>query len=228
MSLHPQAVPPVPQSTARAARAAFRRGNVYMRMRDEFGALYTDESFAPLFPTRGQSAEAPWRLALVTIMQFAEGLSDRQAADAVRGRIDWKYSLSLELDDAGFDASVLSEFRTRLVSGSLEQQMLDLLLEHFQARGLLKAGANSAATRRTCWRLSASSTASSWWARRCARPSTASPWSPPTGCAPGPIPSGPSATAPAPMISPLHSSRRSAVRSPGRSAWTGKIGRASC
>src|SRR5579885_1543341 len=140
MSLHPQAVPPVPQSTARAARAAFRRGNVYMRMRDEFGALYTDESFAPLFPTRGQSAEAPWRLALVTIMQFAEGLSDRQAADAVRGRIDWKYSLSLELDDAGFDASVLSEFRTRLVSGSLEQQMLDLLLEHFQARGLLKAG----------------------------------------------------------------------------------------
>jgi len=92
MSLHPQDVPPVPESTVRIARAAFRRGNTYIRMRDEFGALFTDESFAPLFPTRGQPAEAPWRLALVTIMQYAEGLPDRQAADAVRGRIDWKYA----------------------------------------------------------------------------------------------------------------------------------------
>jgi len=140
MSLHPQDVPPVPESTARIARAAFRRGNTYIRMRDEFGALFTDESFAPLFPTRGQPAEAPWRLALVTIMQYAEGLPDRQAADAVRGRIDWKYAVSLELDDPGFDASVLCEFRARLVSGGLEQQLLDLMLEHFRAHKLLKAG----------------------------------------------------------------------------------------
>ncbi len=140
MSLHPQDVPPVPESTARIARAAFRRGNTYIRMRDEFGALFTDESFAPLFPTRGQPAEAPWRLALVTIMQYAEGLPDRQAADAVRGRIAWKYALSLELDDPGFDASVLCEFRARLVAGGLEQRMLDTMLEHFRARKLLKAG----------------------------------------------------------------------------------------
>ncbi len=140
MSLHPQDVPPVPESTARVARAAFRRGNIYIRMRDEFGALFTDEAFAPLFAVRGQPAEAPWRLALVTIMQYVEGLPDRQAADAVRGRIDWKYAVSLELDDAGFDASILCEFRTRLVSGGLEQRMLDLMLEHFRERKLLKAG----------------------------------------------------------------------------------------
>jgi transposase len=140
MSLHPHPVPPVPESTRRIAQAAFRRGNPYMKMRAEFGALFTDEAFAPLFAVRGQPAEGPWRLALVTIMQYAEGLPDRQAADAVRGRIDWKYALSLSLDDPGFDASVLCEFRARLVSGGLEQQMLDLLLEHFQARKLLKAG----------------------------------------------------------------------------------------
>ena len=63
-------------------------------MRDELGALYDDEVFARLFPTRGQPAEAPWRLALVTVLQFAEGLSDRQAAEAVRARIDWKYALA--------------------------------------------------------------------------------------------------------------------------------------
>src|SRR5690349_11714389 len=119
MSLHPHPVPPVPESTRRIAQAAFRRGNPYMKMRDEFGALFTDEAFATLFAVRGQPAEAPWRLALVTIMQYAEGLPDRQAADAVRGRIDWKYALSLSLDDPGFDASVLCEFRARLVSGGL-------------------------------------------------------------------------------------------------------------
>src|SRR3954464_2272809 len=72
-----------------------------------------DAQFAPLFPSRGQPAEVPWRLALVTVLQFAEKLSDRRAAEAVRGRIDWTYLLGLELADPGFDASVLSEFRTR-------------------------------------------------------------------------------------------------------------------
>lgn len=90
MCLHPQAVPPVPEDTSRIARAAFRKGNLFMRMRDEFGAIYSDEDFAPLFSTRGQSAESPWRLALVTVMQHVEGLSDEQVADAVRGHIDWK------------------------------------------------------------------------------------------------------------------------------------------
>jgi transposase len=137
--LRPQPITPVPDETARVARAAFRKGNLYMRMRDELGTLYTDDAFAALFPSRGRPAEAPWRLALVTVMQYVEGLSDQQAADAVRARIDWKYSLSLALTDPGFDASVLSEFRTRLVNGGLEQQMLDLMLAHFRERKLLKA-----------------------------------------------------------------------------------------
>jgi len=139
MSLQPQPVCPVPEETARIARAAFPRGNVYMRVRDALGSLYSDETFADLFPTRGQPAETPWRLALVTVMQFAEGLPDRQAADAVRGRIDWKYALGLEVDDAGFDASVLSEFRARLVAGGAEETLLDTLLTQFRDRGLLKA-----------------------------------------------------------------------------------------
>lgn len=88
MSLQPQGLGSVPEETARVARAAFPKGNVYLRMRDEFGSIYEDEEFAPLFPAQGQPAETPWRLALVLVMQFAEGLADRKAADAVRGRID--------------------------------------------------------------------------------------------------------------------------------------------
>jgi transposase len=110
-----------------------------MTMRDTLGVIFEDEDFAHLFPQRGQPAMAPWRLALVTIMQFAEGLSDRQAADAVRARIDWKYALSLELADAGFDASVLSEFRSRLLEGDSERLLFDHLLERFRSMGLVKA-----------------------------------------------------------------------------------------
>src|ERR671925_1479406 len=139
MSLHPQELPPVPEETRRVARAAFPRGNVYMRIRDELGAIDDDQLFAPFFPARGQPAASPWRLALTTVMPFAEGLSDRQAADAVRSRIDWKYALSLELTDPGFDHTVLSEFRTRLVSGQAEQLLLETLLSQLRARGLLKA-----------------------------------------------------------------------------------------
>lgn len=109
MCLHPRSIKPVPKETARVAKAAFPKGTTYLTMRDELGAIFEDEDFAHLFPSRGRPAMAPWRLALITIMQFAEGLSDRQTADAVRARIDFKYALSLELDDPGFDASVLSE-----------------------------------------------------------------------------------------------------------------------
>jgi transposase len=91
MSLHPEPAGPVPEETARVARAAFPKGNVYVRLRDELGSLYEDQTFAPLFAVRGQSAETPWRLALVLVLQFAEDLSDRAAADAVRSRLDWKY-----------------------------------------------------------------------------------------------------------------------------------------
>jgi transposase len=139
MSLKSMPIPPVPEETARVAHAVFPRGNVLMQLRDTLGTIYTDEQFADLFPIHGQPAEAPWRLALVTVFQFLEHLTDRQAADAVRSRLDWKYALSLELTDAGFDHTVLSEFRSRLVAGKAEQRLLDLLLERCQEGGWLKA-----------------------------------------------------------------------------------------
>ena len=138
MSLKPSPIPPVPEVTACVARAAFPHGNVVMQLRDALGSIYTDEAFADLFPTQGQPAEAPWRLALVTVLQFMEGLTDRQAAEAVRDRLAWKYALSLELTDAGFDHTVLSEFRARLVKGGAEQRLLDLLLERCQEGGWRK------------------------------------------------------------------------------------------
>jgi len=95
-------------------RAAFPKGTVVTRLRDEFTELYCDKDFETLYPCRGQPALAPWRLAPVTVFQFLQHLSDRQAADAVRSRIDWKYALSLELDDPGFHFSVLTEFRACL------------------------------------------------------------------------------------------------------------------
>lgn len=130
----------IPDDTARVARQVFPKGNVYLRLRDELGRVYDDAAFARLFPKRGRPAESPGLLALVTVMQFAEDLTDRQAADAVRSRIDWKYALGLELTDPGFDYTILSDFRQRLVAGGLEMQLLDVLLGHFQTLGLLRAG----------------------------------------------------------------------------------------
>jgi transposase len=138
MSLAPKPIMEVPEETARIARAAFPKGNIYVRMRDRLGVFFVDEQFASLFSQRGQPAFSPWRLALVSILQFAEDLSDRQAADAVRGRIDWKYLLGLELEDPGFNYSVLSEFRQRLLAGNLEQHLLDTMLEVFAEDGLIK------------------------------------------------------------------------------------------
>lgn len=140
MSMYPQEPTAIPEETARVARAAYPKGTLAMRLRDALGGIYRDEQFASLFAERGRPAEAPWRLAVVLVLQFAEGLTDRQAADAVRGRIDWKYALGLPLEDAGFDASVLSEFRTRLVQGGAEQQLLEGLLALCKERGWRKAG----------------------------------------------------------------------------------------
>ncbi len=139
MSMHSEPIRPVPEETVRVVRAALPKGTTYTRMRDELGAIFEDEDFAHLFSARGHPALAPWRLALVTVMQFAEGLSDRQAAEAVRARIDWKYTLGLELTDPGFDYSVLSEFRARLVEGGAEQLLLEKMLLRFKERGWLKA-----------------------------------------------------------------------------------------
>jgi transposase len=139
MSLRPHVMQSVPEETARVARAAFPHGSPYLTFRDALGTIFQDEDFAALFPVSGQPGLPPWRLALVTILQFREQLSDRQAAEAVRARIDWKYLLGLELDHPGFDFSVLSEFRDRLLAGSAEALLLDKLLERCRTLGFLKA-----------------------------------------------------------------------------------------
>jgi transposase len=79
-------------------------------------------------------------LALVLVLQFVEGLTDRQAADQVRGRLDWKYALGLDLSDPGFDASVLTEFRVRLCADGQAERLLGLLLGRLREGGLLVAG----------------------------------------------------------------------------------------
>lgn len=139
MSLRAPLVYAIPDYTTEVAQAAFPKGNPYLRMRDTLGPMFTNPDFAHVFPNDGQPAYAPAHLALVTVMQFAEGLSDAQAADAVRGRIDWKYALALELTDPGFDASVLSEFRTRLIAGEAETLLFDTMLLLFREQRLLKA-----------------------------------------------------------------------------------------
>ena len=138
MSLHPKPIPPIPEDTARVARAAFPKGNIYLQLRDTLETIYVDEDFADLFSVKGQPAQSPWRLALICIMQYMENLSDRQVAEAIRGRIDWKYVLSLPLEDSGFDYSVLSEFRKRLIESEKEEFLLNKIIEKIEEIGLLK------------------------------------------------------------------------------------------
>jgi transposase len=139
MSLHPRTQYAVPAETARVAKACLPQGHPYLRLYDELGTLFCDHDFADLFPARGQPAVAPGRLAIVTLLQFAERLPDRQAADAVRSRIDWKYLLGLELSDPGFDPTILSEFRGRLVDHEATGRVFDLVLERLQALGVIRA-----------------------------------------------------------------------------------------
>src|SRR5439155_2684814 len=139
MSLHPHGIAPVPAATARVARAAFPKGHPYLTFRDALGTVFQDEPFIALFPAWGHPGLPPWRLALGTIMQFRENLADRQAAEAVRARIDWKYLRSLERTEPGFAFAVLREFRDRLLARSAEALLLDKLLERCQTVGRLQA-----------------------------------------------------------------------------------------
>jgi transposase len=140
MSLRPEPLPPIPDATAAAVRAAFPKGHLYVELRAEFGTLYDDRLFADLYPPQGRPvAVAPWRLALVMVMQYIEGLTDRQAADAVRRCMDWKYALSLDLTDPGFDFTLLHDFRCRLLAHEAGQRFLDTFLAACKARGWIKA-----------------------------------------------------------------------------------------
>lgn len=138
MSLRTESTFDIPELTTKVAHAAFPKGNLYLQLRHELGTIYKDEQFAELYAYDGQPALSPWRLALITVVQFAENLPDRQAAEAVRSRIDLKYLLGLELTDPGFDYSVLCEFRARLVAGDVLSLLLDRLLEVLKEKGIVK------------------------------------------------------------------------------------------
>ncbi len=140
-----QPVPwPEPDPQIAAAIAAKYRGKrprpLAVLIRDRLGEWLHDEDFAAAFGIRGRPGWSPSRLALVTVLQRAENLPDRQAAEAARTRIDWQYLLGLPIDDPGFDHTVLAEFRTRVADARLEQVALDGLLERLVSEGLVKAG----------------------------------------------------------------------------------------
>jgi len=131
-------LPEIPEETARIAKILFPQGNKYMWLRDELGAIYKDTQFTSLYPKSGQLAEQPWRLAMMSVIQYMENYTDRQATEELKVRIDLKYALSLDLTDLGFHFSVLSEFRSRLIAGGLEDVLLTTLLNICREKNLLK------------------------------------------------------------------------------------------
>jgi transposase len=139
MSLKSHGLEPIPEETRRLVHRLSPTGTLVTQLRDALGPIYSDEHFAHLFPQRGRPAEAPWRLALVTVLQAIEGLTDRQAAAFVRTRIDWLYALALPLDDPGFDYSILTDFRQRLLAAQAQDLILEPLLQLCRERGWLKA-----------------------------------------------------------------------------------------
>jgi transposase len=183
MAVRPQPLPPIPEATLAAVQAAFPTGNLYVALRAEFGTLSDEQRFAALSPPQGRPvAVAPWRFALVVVMQSIEGLTDRQAADAVRRCMDWKYALSLELTASGFDFTLLHDFRCRVLAYEAGQRFLDTFLAACNARGWLKArgtqrtdSTHVLAAIRTCtgWNVS--------W-KPCLGPSTSSATWRPHGC----------------------------------------------
>jgi transposase len=138
MSTHAGDTRSIPEETARLARATYPAGTFAMYLRDELGDVL-DEPFALLLRSPGNHTEAPWRLAVVLVLQCIEKLTDQQAADAVRTRVDWKYALGLTLDDPGFDASALSQFRVRLLETNASILLLQVLSEYCKHRGWLKS-----------------------------------------------------------------------------------------
>jgi len=129
---------PMPKETAEIGEKILKPGSVYKLVGDEIFAQFRDADFADLYSPEGKPAISPVILAFVTIFQFIEKYPDRQAAEAMRMRIDWKYALHLPLDYQGFDFSVLSEFRDRLIEQDAVQRVFIRMVRIFQTWGLIK------------------------------------------------------------------------------------------
>lgn len=138
MSLRPRSGEQVPLLTAQIARASNPDGTAAMWVRDRLDGLWRDEDFADWYPRDGRPGLSPAQLATVCVLQFVLGLSDRQAAEAVRCRIDFKYAMAMELDDPGFHHSVLADFRDRLTEGDRADRLLDLALARLKEAGLVR------------------------------------------------------------------------------------------
>lgn len=128
----------IPARTVAVAKKVFKKGNRYVKVRDELGIVFANEKFKHLFSHQGRAAEAPGNLAIILVMQHLEGLSDREAAEQVGARIDWKYMLGLELEEEGIRHQILGEFRQRLVAGESTDLLLDEILKRFREKGWLK------------------------------------------------------------------------------------------
>ncbi|MFI9588618.1 IS1182 family transposase [Streptomyces sp. NPDC052236] len=129
----------VPELTVRVARASNPQGTTAMAIRDHLNGLWSDEDFEEWYPRDGRPGLSPAQLATVSVLQFLMELSDRQAAESVRNRIDFKYALGMELEDPGFHHSVLTDFRERLAVEGRADKLLDLALEKIRAVGLVRA-----------------------------------------------------------------------------------------
>jgi transposase len=138
MSIRPRLGVEVPELTARMARASNPAGTTAMWVRDRLDGLWDDEDFAAWYPRDGRPGISPAQLATVSVLQFLLGLSDREAAEAVRCRIDFKYALGLDLDDPGFHHSVLGDFRDRLLEEGRADRLLDLALARLKEAGLVR------------------------------------------------------------------------------------------
>src|SRR5688500_3240376 len=141
-------------------------------MRNVLGTIYDDEDFAELFEVRGRPAIAPWRLALVTLMQFSEGLSDRQTAEAVRARIDWKYALGLRLSDPALTSRYSPSSALGFSNAASRGYSSRSCSRDARSAATSRREAASAPTRPTCWALCASLANGSAPPRRCEPPST--------------------------------------------------------
>ncbi|MBX7268753.1 transposase [Micromonospora sp. Llam7] len=140
MSMRPWVSVEIPAQTVAVVQAACPGGTRVTRVRDALGPIFDDQEFAGWFAAEGRSAVAPGLLAMVCVLQAMEDLTDRDAADAVRTRMDWKYALGLALDDTGFHYSVLSEFRDRLAVDERAVRLLELMLDAAKRVGLLRGG----------------------------------------------------------------------------------------
>lgn len=137
-SIYSDLINPVPEETVQVVSAANPKGNPYIAFRDELDRSFKDDEIVDIVQDFGKASPTSLQLALVTILQFRENLSDYRAAEAVRSRSAWKYVLGLELTDPGFEFSMLDDYRRRLKQGSKEWLLLDWLVECCQPFGLLK------------------------------------------------------------------------------------------